>query len=153
MQKYLVSGIVCLIWWFSTGVYAINDEAVFPARPLSIVTAKGRVDLTVEIATTKKQQEYGLMYRKTMGRDHGMLFVFDRPRHIDMWMKNTSIPLDMVFMDNKGIIRQIVKNATPESTDIISSVEDVQAVLEVNGGATDYYHISEGDRAIYPIFK
>ena len=125
----------------------------FPLDSLTVETDKGQVKLSIEVATTAAQQEQGLMFRKSMPQDHGMLFPSSEPRNVYMWMKNTFIPLDMVFMDAHGIVSNVVKNATPESTRIISSGGPVLAVLEMNGGAADYYHIKNGSRVIYSIFK
>lgn len=129
-------------------------SVTFPRDSVVIDTNSGQVKLSVEVATTQQQQEQGLMFRKSMQLDHGMIFNLNKPQHVEMWMKNTILPLDMVFVDNRGIVSQIVKNAVPESEKIISSnASDILMVIEINGGAADHYHIEKGDKVIYSLFK
>lgn len=135
------------------GSTAPAAEVTFPVGHLVIVTARGKQDFDVEVAKTQEQQEYGLMFRSSMPQNHGMVFDFGKPHAIEMWMKNTLIPLDMVFANDKNIITHIVKNAKPESTERISSGGEVKMVIELNGGATDRYAIREGDRVMSDIFK
>src|SRR6185369_10544441 len=113
-------------------------------------TASGTVGFTVEIASNGAQQERGLMYRRHLAQDHGMVFLFDRPQHIDMWMKNTYIPLDMVFIDKENKVIRIAKNTQPESTRTITGGNNVKAVLEIKAGAADYFRIAAGDKVILP---
>lgn len=147
-MKYVLT----IIGLFFCTSFAWSLES-FPTDSLSIMTDKGKVTLNVEVATTPAQQEQGLMFRKSMAQDHGMIFYSKEPRTIAMWMKNTLIPLDMVFIDAHGVVRKVVKNATPESLNIISSGGPVLAVIELNGGAADYYHITDGSQVMYFIFK
>ena len=88
----------------------------------------------------------GLMFREEMAADHGMLFVFDETRMVSMWMENTLIPLDMLFIGEDGTIRTIGRNTKPLSRDIVSSKEPVRYVLELNGGAAARLGIEVGDR-------
>ncbi len=143
LKRFIIFSLFLL---FSSAVFA---DVNFPSSSLSIITASGKVDFSVEVATTEEQHTQGLMFRKALAIDHGMIFEFTNPQHVDMWMKNTLIPLDMVFINNGGIITQIVKNAKPESTDIISSGQDAKAVLELMGGACVHYHIEVGDKVVY----
>ena len=144
----------CMILYSSQAICEEGDNITYPTAPLAIFTSTTRLNFTVEVATTKQQLEHGLMFRKEMAKDHGMLFIFDAPQTIRMWMKNTILPLDMLFVDQDGTITQIVHNAKPQSTDVIASVSGkIVRVLELNGGAADAYHIATGDRIIYPIPK
>lgn len=120
---------------------------------LTVVTPTSRIKFTVELAETDEQQHKGLMFRESLPEQHGMIFDFGSPRHIDMWMKNTLISLDMIFIDNSGIITQISPNTVPESLDIIPSKKDTRAVLEVAAGTASRLHMIPGDKVIYPIFQ
>ena len=128
-----------------------------PAQPgqndLTIETAAGkRFHFTVELALTPEQQERGLMFRKSMAPDAGMLFVFDRAEQQVFWMKNTLIPLDMIFIAADGRIVNIHERAVPGSLDPIPSAGPVRGVLEVNGGTASRLGIKPGDRVLHPIF-
>lgn len=101
---------------------------------LNILTESDQITYHVEIADTPYLRSKGLMYRKSMPQNHGMLFIFEKPRIISMWMKNTHIPLDMLFVDKNGIIRHIHENAKPFDETIISSVVPVSFVIELNAG-------------------
>ncbi|MCK5931465.1 MAG: DUF192 domain-containing protein [Fulvimarina manganoxydans] len=130
-------------------VFALLAYFVFQANAsddLRIVTDKGAVPITVEIADTDEERRTGLMFREEMAADHGMLFVFDETRMVSMWMENTLIPLDMLFIGEDGTIRTIGRNAKPLSRDIISSKEPVRYVLELNGGAAARLGIAVGDK-------
>ena len=107
---------------------------------------------TVELATTELQQEQGLMFRTQLAEGHGMLFVFGEPRIAAMWMKNTLIPLDMLFIDSEGKIVHIGERATPQSEAIITSEIPVKAVLELAGGTCDKQDIKVGDIVSHATF-
>lgn len=106
----------------------------------------------VEIALTPQQQEYGLMYRKSLAPDAGMLFMWGREQNISMWMKNTLIPLDMLFVRKDGQITKIAANAQPEDLTSIPSEGPVRAVIEIGGGEAARQNIKAGDRVIAPTF-
>lgn len=105
--------------------------------------------LRVELAETPAQWQQGLMHRTALAGDAGMLFIFDEPREMAMWMKNTRIPLDMAFIAEGGAITHIEKNTVPESTTLIPSGGKVAMVLEVNAGTLDALKIGLGDRITY----
>ena len=119
---------------------------------LWIETARGgRFSFTVELAVTSEQQAQGLMFRESMAPDAGMLFVFDRVRQAAFWMKNTLIPLDMLFIGADGRIVNIAERTTPLSTESVPSAAPVQAVLEINGGLSRMLGIAPGDRVIHEL--
>ena len=124
----------------------------FPTADLTIESATGAHQFTVEIATTPAQMEQGLMFRRTLAPDAGMLFVFKTPSPASMWMKNTFIPLDMLFIDNSGRIINIAERAVPQSLDTIAAAAPARAVLELNGGTAARLGIRPGDRVVFPIF-
>jgi uncharacterized membrane protein (UPF0127 family) len=129
------------------------SQVALPQMPLIIETAKGPVRFTVELATTGPQQEQGLMHRKSLAPNAGMLFDFHAERHVAFWMKDTLIPLDMVFIRANGIITAIAANAKPMSLDTVGPRGPVQAVLEIPGGRAAELNVKPGDRAVSAIFK
>ena len=121
---------------------------------LSIVTADGRdLAFTVELAQSSEELARGLMNRTSLPADAGMLFDFGEDRPVFMWMKNTLIPLDMIFIGRDGIVAGIALRTVPNSLDVIASPGPVRAVLEVNGGTADRLQIKAGDRVAYPLFR
>lgn len=108
---------------------------------------------TVELANTPEQRERGLMYRKNLAPNAGMLFDFEESQVVAFWMRNTLIPLDMLFIDSVGRIVRIAERTVPLSETPISSGESVRAVLELNGGTAARLRIKVGDVVIHPIFK
>jgi uncharacterized protein len=113
--------------------------------PLTIRSAGGVHRFTVEIAATPEQQERGLMFRHVVGPDEGMIFPYDPPVHASFWMKNTLVPLDMVFIRADGTIARIAANTVPMSLDPVPAGEPVGAVLELRGGRAAELGIREGD--------
>jgi hypothetical protein len=119
---------------------------------LTIVTASGPHPFTIELATSPAQMMQGLMFRQSLAPDAGMLFDYQTPSMASMWMKNTLIPLDMLFVDATGHIVNIHERAVPGSLDAIAAAAPVRAVIELNGGTAERLGIRPGDRVIYPIF-
>ena len=120
------------------------------AVPLVIMTADGEKSFRVEIADTDEERAVGLMNRETMPSDQGMLFDFESTRDVHMWMKNTILSLDMLFIRSDGTIAGIAENTVPFSEAIISSPGPVAYVLELNAGTAAREGISAGDRAVHP---
>ncbi len=134
---------------------ALLPSATWAAEvsPLSIKTADGRtLAFSVELARTPEEWRVGLMNRAHLAPDAGMLFDFAADRPVAMWMKNTLIPLDMIFISRDGRITGIAQRAVPLSLEIIASPGPVRAVLEVNGGVTERLGIAKGDQVIHPMF-
>jgi hypothetical protein len=120
---------------------------------LTIKTFDGRsLSFSVELAQTQEEMTRGLMNRASLPVDSGMLFNFGIDRPVTMWMKNTLIPLDMLFIEADGAIAGIAERTVPLSLEIIPSPGPVRAVLELNGGTSDRLHIKIGDRIIHPLF-
>lgn len=107
----------------------------------------------VEIAATPEELEAGLMFRARMAPDHGMLFELHRTDVTRFWMKNTLIPLDMLFISADGTIRKIHGSAVPESLATVSSDAPVSGVLELNGGRAKELGIAAGDTVVHPYFE
>jgi len=123
---------------------------IFKTSELTIVTASGPHKFTIELALTGAQMEQGLMFRHSLAPDAGMLFDFGAPANVTMWMKNTFIPLDMLFLDTSGRIIDIHERAVPESLDTIAAKGPARYVIEVNGGTAERLGIKIGDRVTSP---
>ena len=121
-------------------------------QPLEIVTRNGVQVFSVEMATTEEEKQTGLMYRKELADGKGMLFDFSPEQEVSMWMKNTYVSLDMIFIRADGRILRIAENTEPLSTKIISSQGPARAVLEVVAGTAQKYGIRPGDRVGHPLF-
>ena len=118
--------------------------------PLSLCGDAGCRNFEVEVARSPDQQARGLMFRESLGRERGMLFPFPSPRPASFWMKNTLIPLDMIFIRADGTIARIAANTVPHSLEPVGVAEPVAAVLEIAGGRAAQLGIREGDRATWP---
>ena len=114
--------------------------------PLTIHSAKGSHRFTVQLARTAQEQATGLMYRKSLGPSDGMIFPYDPPAEVGFWMKNTLIPLDMIFIRADGRVARIARETTPLSLQSVGSGEPVAAVLEIRGGRSAELGIMPGDR-------
>lgn len=122
-------------------------DVKFTTERMRLVTADSKShELTVELAIDADQREQGLMFRRSMAPDHGMLFDFGETRRVMMWMKNTHLALDMLFADKRGVVRTVHENAVPFSEAIIDSREPVAFVLELNAGTVKRLGIKPGDR-------
>ena len=120
---------------------------------LWLVPAAGKeVPIDIEIAEDPKEKALGLMFRTELADTQGMLFPYGEPREVSMWMRNTYIPLDMLFIRPDGVIHRIEMRAEPLSERMINSDGPVTAVLELPGGATERLGIQAGDRVRYPLF-
>jgi uncharacterized membrane protein (UPF0127 family) len=120
------------------------------AAPLIIHAGGSAYKFEVELATTPAEREQGLMFRKSMAPNAGMLFLYPDEQPVAFWMKNTLIPLDMLFLRADGSIAHIAANAVPLDETPIPSNIPVKAVLEVNGGTAAALGIKEGDKVDYP---
>jgi uncharacterized protein len=147
--------------WLRAVIAALVLMAAFLAAPvraggletLQIVTASGTHDFQVEIARDEESRARGLMNRRFLPADRGMLFEFDRAAPVAFWMKNTYIPLDMIFISPKGGVTNIVANAEPLSERAIPSGSPCVAVLELNGGAAAAIGLKVGDMVRHAFFK
>ena len=135
----------------SQPVPARTSPAGLDLVPLTIHSGERTHRFSVEVARTPEQQEQGLMFRERLGADEGMIFPFDFPRPASFWMRNTLIPLDMLFVREDGTIARIAANTVPMSEETVNSRgELVAAVLELRGGRAAELGISEGDRVSWP---
>ncbi len=114
--------------------------------PLTVRSGQRQHRFTVEVARTRQQQAQGLMHRQSLAPDRGMLFPYSPPQPASFWMKNTLIPLDIIFVRPDGTIARIAANTVPLSLEPVPSLEPVSAVLEIAGGRAAELGIKEGDR-------
>jgi uncharacterized membrane protein (UPF0127 family) len=138
-----------------------SPQAAVPAPPerssagleqvnLTVQSAGKTHNFTVEIARTPQEQAQGLMHRQSLAPDRGMIFPYEPPQPVGFWMKNTLIPLDMIFIRADGTIGRIAENTVPMSLEMVPSVEPVVAVLEIAGGRSRELGIKAGDRVDWP---
>lgn len=142
-----------LVWgaFGAISVPAGEGTVRFERSEAVVLTRQGPVRFEVELATTPRQREQGLQHRQQLRAYEGMLFVFDEVAPVSMWMKNTLIPLDMIFLAADGRIINIVERTTPLSLATVPSAGPAKGVLEVVGGTARRYGIQPGDRVVHPL--
>ncbi|WP_363348440.1 DUF192 domain-containing protein [Methylocystis echinoides] len=137
---------------FSLFFAAAGASAETALQRLEFVTESGPHIFKVELADSPDERAKGLMFRRAMPDDQGMLFDFHTETPIMMWMKNTYIPLDMVFVSKKGVVMKIAADATPMSEEVIYGGE-AYAVIELNAGAAKKIGLKPGDAVRHPAFR
>ena len=139
---------------FANRAHGQSDQPLeyFAKAPLTIETTGGKRQFIVEVAKTPGQHTQGLMFRRRLAVDGGMLFVYRGAQMITMWMQNTFVPLDILFIDANMRITHIVQRAPPLSTETIGSLKPVSSVLELNAGTVSYLGIKLGDIVASPAF-
>ena len=148
-----------LLWAPLAGADAPNKDAqqldrLFPRSTLQIATPDARLHkIDVWVADTDERRMRGLMFVDTMADDAGMLFIYPQPQPISMWMKNTHLSLDMLFVTANGRVHRVVENTKPMSTDSISSGGIVVAVIELKAGSAARMKIRAGAQVIHPAFS
>lgn len=154
-MKRILSLFILLAVWAAPALAQSGPLVAFGTGELNIETAAGgNHTFQVEIAETSDQRAQGLMFRRQMAAEAGMLFLFEGSlQERAMWMKNTLIPLDMLFIDEAGKIVRIEQRTVPHSLRAIRSGQPVAAVLELNAGTTSRLAINPGDRVIHPAFN
>ena len=137
-----------------SGIVMANAvSAEMRRETITLVTSTGERIIKIEVASTSEEKSLGLMFRTSLADDAGMLFPYAPPQEITMWMRNTYIPLDMVFIRADGTIHRIEARTEPLSERIIPSGGDVAGVLELAGGNAERLGLKPGDRVIHPHFK
>jgi uncharacterized membrane protein (UPF0127 family) len=150
--RSLAGALIALVLFTLSPVVAL--PATFATESLTIRKADGSIHLfTVEVAAEPDQRAQGLMNRKEMAGDRGMLFDFGTTRRVYMWMKDTYLPLDMLFLGQDGTVVSITPDTVPLSEAIIDSHEPVRFVIELNAGAAKTLGLSVGDKAESPRIK
>jgi len=131
-----------------TSAQQAGSLVTFSREPLAIQSGDKLHKFSVELALNNRQHRQGLMFRRRMAADAGMLFIYRREEPISMWMKNTYIPLDMLFIARDGKIRHLAERTVPMSEAVIGSGGPVVAVLELNAGTVSRLGLKPGDRVI-----
>ncbi len=147
-----VSAVLCVVLG-GMAAHADGQTVRFAESEVVVHTVNGAYPFKVEMAVDDAQRALGLMYRRDLAPDRGMLFDFGREIYISMWMRNTFIPLDMLFIGADGRIGFIRERTTPQSLDIIEAPERNRAVLEVAAGTAARLGIRVGDRVDHAIFR
>ncbi|WP_128254287.1 DUF192 domain-containing protein [Falsirhodobacter deserti] len=142
------AGIVALL--LVLGPLPIAGHAACRADQVELRTEQGTIRFAVEIADDAAERAQGLMHRETLPRSAGMLFIYDYPQAVSFWMRNTLIPLDMIFMNAQGEVRSVHANAQPLDDTLIPGGEDILTVLEINGGLAARLGITEGSVMRHP---
>lgn len=157
--QYLRRWLAVILCMFAAHAYAdANSDAqaldrLFPRSSMQIATSDARLhEFRIWIADNEPRRARGLMFVRNLGENYGMLFIYPESQPISMWMKNTYIPLDMLFVDEKGRIVKVVENTKPESLDTIDSDSLVRAVIELNAGVASKLHLRPGSLVIHPAF-
>lgn len=152
-RRSLLGLLASVLLLMGAGQSSPTHAATLRQEPLEITTAKATIKFTVEIADTEATRNRGMMYRKSLAPDKGMLFDFKTPREAAFWMRNTLIPLDIIFITQDGRILTIARNAVPHSEVPIPSGGVIRGVLELAGGRAAQLGIYPGDRVKHRIFK
>jgi len=143
----LIVGIILIILGFIVGQIDMKQNQIIKHNVV-IQTTQGQMTLAVEVAVTDEQRQKGLMYRKSLPEKQGMLFLLKYPQIVRMWMKNTYIPLDMLFIRNNQVV-DLHQNAKPLDETLIASQDFATAVIEVNAGTIQKYGIKVGDKVSF----
>ena len=140
----------CLLFLLFISAVCISQTR-FKSGSLTINTKFEDLSYRIEVADTRRLKGIGLMYRSSLPAGRGMLLLNEKPQVLNVWMKNTFIPLDIIYIDADGYIVKIVENAQPESTAVMPSEGKVKAVLELNAGQVRQKEIAVGDRVSYHV--
>ena len=132
------------------GVVVARAEA--PLEALTIDTASGPHRFKVEVMHTEPERERGLMFRKTMARDHGMLFEYQGAQPVTFWMHDTYLPLDLIFIGRDGRVVNVARDAKPMDDSLIPSAGPVLGVLELDAGTAEAIDLKAGDRIHHKMF-
>ena len=149
--------VLALAWLLAVLVASITTGTAdgsdrLPVEKVVVTTAQGDVSFEAEIAITDETRSRGLMFRRSMGEREAMLFYWDNPEPISMWMRNTYISLDMLFADADGVVVHVATDTVPHSLDVISAGREVSAVMEVVAGTAAKLGIRPGSRLKHRFF-
>lgn len=149
----------CLIAFFfvcsvllAPGTRLHAEQPDTPRQTVTLVTSTGTYDFKVEVAETREQHSRGLMFRGDLGPREGMIFLYSEPQYVSMWMRNTYITLDMIFIKADGRVHRIETMTEPLSERIIESGDKILGVLEIPGGVASEVGLKPGDLVRHPHF-
>jgi uncharacterized protein len=152
MKRVFFVVFACFFWLASHAAAFAEDAQISKLEPVTVAGANSATMFTAEVADTETLRERGLMFRHILPPDNAMLFDFGKPRPVAMWMKNTNISLDMLFIRADGTIAAIAENTVPQSLDIVSVQEPVRGVLEVAAGTVKKLGLHTNDKVFHRIF-
>ena len=153
MKQVILGFVACFLWLtFQSQAFSENAQ-ISKLEPITVASEESVTMFIAEIADTEELRERGLMFRHLLPEDKAMLFDFGKPRPVAMWMKNTNISLDMLFIRADGTIAAIAENTVPQSLDTISVQEPVRGVLEVAAGTVKRLGVRTNDRVYHRIFN
>jgi uncharacterized protein len=152
MKRVFFVVFACFFWLASHSAVFAEDAQISKLEPVTVAGANSATMFTAEVADTETLRERGLMFRHILPPDNAMLFDFGKPRPVAMWMKNTNISLDMLFIRADGTIAAIAENTVPQSLDIVSVQEPVRGVLEVAAGTVKKLGLHTNDKVFHRIF-
>jgi uncharacterized protein len=152
MQRVVGLLILCFLWLALPHSVLAETTELSKIEPVTVSGESSVTMFTTEIADTEELRERGLMFRHILPEDRAMLFDFGKPRPVSMWMKNTIVSLDMIFIRSDGTIAAIAENTVPKSLDVVSVTSPVRGVLEVTAGTVKRLGLKVNDRVYHRIF-
>jgi uncharacterized membrane protein (UPF0127 family) len=145
--------LACFLWLAVASAGFAENAQISKLEPVTVASSESVTMFTAEVADTEELRSRGLMFRHFLPEDKAMLFDYQRPRPVAMWMKNTNVSLDMLFIRADGTIAAIAENTVPQSLDTISVQEPVRGVLEMAAGTVKRLGLRPNDRVYHRIFK
>ena len=145
--------LTCFLWLAGASAALPENAQISKLEPITLVSSDSVTMLTAEIADTDELRTRGLMFRHFLPEDKAMLFDYEKPRPVAMWMKNTNISLDMLFIREDGTIAAIAQDTVPQSLDTISVQEPVRGVLELAAGTVKRLGLRVNDKVYHRIFN
>jgi len=145
-----------IAWIVATSIYVLCAGVLWAACSDSVATVAtdtAKVRFQVELAITAQDKAQGLMHRETLPDRAGMLFIYPNPQPVSFWMRNTLIPLDMIFIDDQGRVARVHHNAVPLDETPIYGGDAIKAVLEINAGLAKKYGISDTSMVVHPLIS
>ena len=153
MKQVMPIFLACLLWLGGPSAAFSENAQISKLEPITLESSDSVTMLTAEIADTEELRTRGLMFRHFLPPDKAMLFDYQKPRPVAMWMKNTNISLDMLFIREDGTIAAIAEDTVPQSLDTISVQEPVRGVLELAAGTVKRLGLRPNDKVYHRIFK
>jgi hypothetical protein len=153
MKQVTLIFLACFLWLTCSSAAFSENAQISKLEPVTVASDASVTMFTAEIADTEELRQRGLMFRHLLPDDKAMLFDYGQPRPVAMWMKNTNISLDMLFIREDGTIAAIAENTVPQSLDTISVQEPVRGVLEMAAGTVKRLGLKQNDRVYHRIFR
>jgi uncharacterized protein len=150
--RILSGAVLAALLSFALGLGQPANAESLETKPLTIITASGNHRIKVEVADSDPERNMGLMFRRSLAEDAGMIFIYPQDGPISMWMRNTYIPLDMIFVRSDGTVHRVESDTQPFSEQTISSGGNVRAVIELKAGSAERLGIKAGDKVDFETF-